>query len=282
MKLIWWGAFLLAVGMAVARADAPSETLTDRNLQQLVERQKAMLQTAAQAGKDFNGPDFKAQLQRLQQDYESLLQGNPDYAPAYASYGYLLEKVGDSTRALEILRKADALDGTIPLVKNEIGNCLAEQGKPLAAVAYYQAAIKLAPDEPLYRYQLGTLLYEARDDFIASGNWTAASLANTMHEAFRKAAELAPDRLPFAYRYAESFQDMPEPDWTEALRTWQVLEERAEDPLWRQIIILQEAKVRYQMGRPELAREELARVTLPALARQKEKLVAQYDAAPKK
>jgi hypothetical protein len=45
-----------------------------------------------------------------------------------------------------------------------------------------------------------------------------------MHEAFRKAAELAPDRLEFTYRYAESFYDLTTPDWDGALKAWNTLE----------------------------------------------------------
>ena len=33
---------------------------------------------------------------------------------------------------------------------------------------YFIAAIKLEPNEPLYHYQLGTVLAEARDDFITN------------------------------------------------------------------------------------------------------------------
>ena len=41
-----------------------------------------------------------------------------------------------------------------------------------------------------------------------------------MHEAFRTAAELAPDRIEFTYRYAESFYDLEKPDWDGAFKAW--------------------------------------------------------------
>src|SRR5208282_5215792 len=119
--------------------------------------------------------------------YESLLRDNPDFAAGYASYGYMLWRVGARKEAVAILLKANQLDPDIPLVKNELGNYLAEEGKPMEALNYYLAAIKLEPGEPLYHYQLGTLLYEARDDFMKSGEWTRASIDKAMFEAFRKA-----------------------------------------------------------------------------------------------
>src|SRR5206468_7516084 len=143
--------------------------------------------------------------------YESLLRENPKFAAAYADYGYLLRKVGMRKESASMLLKANQLDPDIPMVKNQLGNYLAEDGKPLEAAPYFLAAIKLAPNEPLYHYQLGTLLVEGRDVFIRSGEWTRAALDHAMHEAFRRAAELAPDRFEFAYRYAESFADMENP-----------------------------------------------------------------------
>jgi tetratricopeptide (TPR) repeat protein len=116
-------------------------------------------------------------------------------------------------------------------VKNQLGGYLAEEGKPLEAAPYFLAAIKLAPDEPIYHYQLATLLVEARDDFIRSGAWTRATLDEAMTTGFKRAAELAPERFEFGYRHAESFYDLAKPDWPTALKAWAALEEKRRRPL---------------------------------------------------
>jgi tetratricopeptide (TPR) repeat protein len=167
-------------------------------------------------------------------------------------------------------------------VKNQLGNYIAEEGRPLEAVNYFLAAIKLAPNEPLYHYQLGTLLAEARDDFIKSGEWTRVSLDRAMHEAFRRAAELAPDRFEFAYRYAESFYDLDQPDWEAALKAWGALEEKAPTEIEKQTMRLHAANIFIKLGKPEHARTLLETVTEPSLATQKQKLVAQLDESGKK
>ena len=174
-----------------------------------------------------------------------------------------------------MLLKANQYDADIPLVKNQLGNYLAEHGKPLEAVSYYLAAIKLSPIEPLYHYQLGKLLYEARDDFLLSGDWTGETIDLAIHEAFRQAAELAPDRFEFTYRYAESFYDLPEPDWDEALRRWAALEEQARSPVDREAMRLHAARVYLKAGKIAHARLLLSSVSEPALDEQKQKLVAQ-------
>ncbi|MCC6415255.1 MAG: hypothetical protein IT582_05045 [Opitutaceae bacterium] len=275
--------FCLFIIIAVPLAAQPrEETLAERGLRQLVERQRTLLAAAAKAGDNFDEPAFTTQMQQLCQAYESFLRDNPGFAAGYAAYGYLLGKIGMEREGVVMLLKANQYDPDIPLVKNQIGNYLAEHGKPLEAVNYYLAAIKLAPKEPLYHFQLGTLLHNSRDIFIKSGEWTADGIDNAMHEGFRKAAELGPDRFEYAYRYGESFYDLSHPDWDQALAVWAGLEERATTEIERQTMRLHAANVCLKAGKTAHAEALLASISLTELAAQKEKLVAQMAAAAKK
>jgi tetratricopeptide (TPR) repeat protein len=177
-------------------------------------------------------------------------------------------------QAAAMLLKSNQLDPNLPLVKNQIGNLLAEDGRPLDALPYFIAAIKLMPKEPLYHYQVGTLLHEARDEFLKSGEWTRPALDQAMHGAFKTAAELAPDRFEFGYRYGESFYDLAEPQWDEALAVWAALEEKAETGLERQTLRLHAANVLFKQAKPDRANLLLATVTEPELQGQKQKLIA--------
>lgn len=268
---------LIAVFAAAGGSRAVAgESLTEIQLRQIAERQRTLLAAAAadnQSGK-LDRSQFRMQAEQLCHEYESLLHETPDYAPGYAAYGYLLWKLGMRTQAAAILLRANQLDPNIPLVKNELGNYLAEEGKPLDALEYFLAALKLAPNEPLYHYQLGTLLYEARSDFVNSGEWTRASIDRTMLEAFRHAAELAPNRIEFTYRYAEAFYDLENPDWDAALKVWRQLEAKAPSDIERQTMRLQEANVYLKAGQPARAKALIDSVTVPELQSQKQKLVA--------
>jgi len=266
---------LAALVAAVPRARAGGESLVETRLKTIVEEQRTVLAEAA-AQRDHGSLDdqeFRIQVEKICHEYESLLQDSPKFAAGYASYGYLLWKVGMRKEAAAILLKANEIDPDIALVKNELGNYLAEEGQPLDAVSYFLSAIKLEPKEPLYHYQLGTLLYEARDDFLHSGEWTREAIDHAMHEAFRHAAELAPERVEFGYRYAESFYDLENPDWNEAFKAWTGLEAKAQSDLERQTMRLHEANVSLKQGKADLAREILATVTAPELQGQKQKLV---------
>jgi len=276
MKLRALLCLLLVLPLA---AQPKSETLAERGLRQLVERQRALFERMERNRGHLDEASARAQVEQITSGYEALLRDNPEFAAGYAAYGFMLRRIGMDKESAAMLLKANQLDPDIPLVKNQLGNFLAEQGRPLEAVNYFIAAIKLAPAEPLYHYQLGTLLYEARDDFLKSGDWTAEALEKAMHEAFRQAAELAPDRIEFTYRYAESFYDLRQPDWEAALAAWGKLEEQARSPAEQQTMRLHAANIFIKMGRAEHARLLLSTITEPHLEAQKQKLVAQLDAA---
>ena len=193
-------------------------------LKELVARQDTLL---AELGKDDVDQDnVMRDIQNLIFDYDAFLRVFPRFAPGYVPYGLLLGKVGMRRESAAILLKANQIDPDIPIVKNQLGNYLAEEGEPIEAASYFLSATRLAPDEPLYHFQLGKLLADARDEFLKSGQWTRAQLDRTMQEAFRRAAELAPKHIAFAYRYAQSFYAIADPNWDEALKVWGALEDQ--------------------------------------------------------
>ena len=257
--------------------------MAERSLKKIVETQRELFAEAAKQGDKLVEGDFRQQMQSLTHDYELLLRNNPNFAAGYAAYGYLLTKLTMPREATAMLLKANQLDPDIPLVKTQLGNLLAEDGKPLQAAPYFIAAIKLEPHEPLYHYQLGTLLAEARDRFLEANTkeWTRETLDAAMHQAFKRAAELAPDRFEFAYRYGESFYDLEKPDWDGALKVWSALEDKAPTAIERQTMRLHAANILLKIGKRDHAKALLDTVDDPKLQVQKQKLVAQLAGTPK-
>ena len=259
-----------------------SESMMERSFKQLLERQKELLEDAAKENPNFDEANFRLQIEQVCRGYEEFLRANPNFAAGYAAYGYLLGKLDQRKESIGMLLKANQLDPDQPLVKNQIGNYLAEDGRPLEALPYFMAALKIAPNEPLYHYQLGTLLYEARDEFLKSGEWRQEAIDRAIHEAFQKAAELAPDRIEFTYRYAESFYHLDPPDWDAALRAWSTLEIKAPSDVERETMRLHAANVLIKQGKTEEARRVLDTIHESALAKPKEKLVAQLNTSVEK
>jgi tetratricopeptide (TPR) repeat protein len=249
-------------------------------LKELVARQEALL---AELGKDDVDQDnVQRGIQSLIFDYDAFLRMFPRFAPGYVPYGILLGKVGMRRESTSILLKANQLDPEIPIVKNQLGNYLAEEGEPIEAANYFISATRLAPDEPLYHYQLGKLLTDARDDFLKSGQWSRVQIDRTMQEAFRRAAELAPKNIAFAYRYAQSFYDIADPNWDEALKVWGALEDQCAAGLEKETIRLQAANILIRQKKFDHARLLLAMITTESLHAQKQKLLDQLPANAEK
>ena len=136
------GRLTVATVVDAIRERSESETLAQRTLRQITESQRALFEDAVKQGDKLDEESFRVQLQRLSHSYERFLQDNPNHAEAYASYGYLLRKVDMRKQAAAMLLKSNQLDPNIPLVKNQIGNLLAEDGRPLL-----QAVVWVVPPE---------------------------------------------------------------------------------------------------------------------------------------
>lgn len=272
---------LLCLSAVCLRAEEkPVPATAAGALKILVERQRDLLAKASAKTTQAEIEDMRSQFQELVFDYDDYLKKYPDVAAGYVSYALLLNQpvVDQRKLAAAMLLKANQLDPNLPLVKNQLGNYLAEEGRPLDALNYYLAAVKLAPDEPLYHYQIGSLLTEAREDFIKSGAWTRATIDQAMQDAFEKASALAPGNVGYAYRFGESFYDLERPEWSAALVFWKALEAKVTAPVEKETIRLHEANVLIHQQKFAEARAVLATVTDEKLQAQKQKLVAQLPA----
>lgn len=261
-----------------------AETLAEKSLREIVAREKALFAQAQAEGDALDEARFAGEAQAIARSYDVLIQKNPEFAPAFVTYGLFLEKIDMNRAAVAMLLKANKLDPHIPLVKNQLAKLLAEDGKPVDALPYLMSAIELEPREPLYHFHLAQLLLAGRDDFIRAGEWTRAALDRAMLEAFARAAELAPDDLSLAYQHAKAYYEIDPPRWEEALGFWERLEGRAPRAQMRQLIKLQRANILVQLGRAADASRLLDEVTDLNLAGEKQQvldaLAAKKKAAP--
>lgn len=251
----------------------------DKELKALLGLQQELLARAAEAKSQEEVETLRPRLQSLVFDYERYLRTYPKKIEGYVSYSMLLGNplLDERNRAKALLLKANSLDANQPIVKNQLGKYLAEEGHPLEAVNYFLAAIQLAPDEPLYHFQLGQLLGAARDDFLRSGEWTPEQIDAAMLHAFAEVVRLAPDNLLYAYRAAEAYYDLHAPRWDDALAAWRALETRVASPAEKQMMRLHEANVLLYQKQLEAAAALLADAVEPALEGQRTKLTTRLD-----
>jgi len=287
MRKIWkitvaLAGLLAATAGWAAGAPPRTETMAEKTLKEIVARQRDILAKADKEGDQLDVARLRGELQAVINSYDVLIQKNPDFAPAYVTYGMLLGQVGMTREAVGILLKANKLEPNLPLVKNEIGRHLAEDGKLVEALPWIMAAIDLEPKEPLYHYHLGKLLTEGRDDFIKTGQFTRPALDQAMLDAFRRAAELAPGDLSLSYRYAKAYFATEPPRAQEVLPVLDELESRATTPSMKQLVRLRRAEAFLKLGRRDEARTQLDGVTELQLAQEKQTLLDQLAKAGEK
>ncbi|MFT3783884.1 MAG: hypothetical protein QM790_17880 [Nibricoccus sp.] len=264
------------VVLPLLRAD---DATAESTLKDLVARQRTIFAEAEKAGEKLDEENLRAQLQQLCNEFEKLLARSPKFVPAYVAYGMLLGKVDNRKDAIGIFLKANALDPNIALVKNQLGNYLAEEGKPIEAMQYYLSAIQLEPKEPLYHLQLGNLIMEAQDAFIKSGQWVRSQLDATAQEAFLQAMNCAGEDWRYGYRYGLSFFQVEKPDWDAALKFWKEFEPKLPVGTQQGAARINQAKVLLAKKLPDEAKAILATVSDPSLAGEKEKLLGEISSA---
>jgi tetratricopeptide (TPR) repeat protein len=274
--------FLSVIPFAYAedKDDEPksSESMATYMLKRLGEREAAAFESYQKAMATEDVRSIEAELQSIVDGYEKLIGAAKEYSPVYISFGMFLHRTGERKASNAMLMRADQLDPYHAIVKNQLGNYLAEEGKYDQALAFYQMAIDLDANEPLYHYQTGNLLFEYKRFFIDDKLFLPDSFDLQMQESFRTAALLAPTHLPYRLRYAQSFFDVSRPNWEAGIEEWQQLVEFPGDPTQKQLMELYMARARFEAGPHTAARKIIKGINRTELQKSKENLLAMINA----
>lgn len=257
------------------QSDLDTERLLD-----ISKREQQIYQQIAADPEFYSGDDLERHFNALILSYSSYLSENPDDVSALILYGKLLRRIGKNEEAFKAFLKADDLDPQIAVVKQQIGNHLAETGKGKAALTLYLNAIQLEPDVPAYHYALGEILYTFRDQFLEEKIFTRDALDREMLKAFQTAVRLEPDSFDGQMRLGEAYYDLASPDWKAALLHWDKVRKAtpSDDQLRRQILDLHKARVLGKLGRTEEAKELAATIVQPSLQQSKQQVLDEMSA----
>ena len=272
----------VSFGQEAAESDTgetpSSESMAAYLLKDLNEREQSAYKRYERALATEDVHSIETELQSIVDGYEALISAAPNYVAAFISYGMMLHRVGERIPSNAMLIRADQIDPYHAIVKNQLGNYQAEEGNYPEAMGFYQMAIDLRPDEPLYHYQLGNLLFSYKNFFIDDKLFLPEGIDLEIQNRFRKAAMLAPAHLPYRIRYAQSFFDIARPNWEAALEEWQQLVNFVESPEEKQMMQLYMAKTRFEMGHHTAAQKIIKGIDEPSLEHSKDILLKQINA----
>ena len=247
--------------------------LASQRLLSIADKEAGIYKKIAEDPAFYSDDDLDRRINELIQSYRSYLLDQPSDVSAYILYGKLLRRVGENEQAFKAFLKADEIDPKIAVVKQQIGNHLAENGKCKTALSFYLQAVDLAPDIPIYHFSLGQLMHEFRSEFIKSGIFTRDALEREMLKAFGQAVELEPDNFDYQMRLGESYYDLVSPDWKSALIHWNSLRQSATTLLQKEILDLHSARALGRLGRIDEAKALLVQVHTAALQGSKKQVI---------
>jgi tetratricopeptide (TPR) repeat protein len=204
---------------------------------------------------------WKAQFHRLEGDYQHFLNNHPQHARAMVAYGDLLYEEENEEAGVRWWEKAIAADPREPYAYNELANHYGHFGKADEALRYYEKAIELAPTESIFRFNWATTCQLFRKESHAVYGWSVDEIFQHSLEQFRSARDLSPQDYDLSTAYAETFYQMPKPDWREAYKAWQFCLNQLLTDSQRQFVCANLARVCIRLERYDEAREWVSKLS---------------------
>jgi tetratricopeptide (TPR) repeat protein len=216
----------------------------------------------------------KEELEKLDRIFTDLEREYPDDARMRNGHAEFLWSVGQRERAVQTWRAAEKLDPRNAVVLEHLGGSALDDGNAKKAAGYYARALSSAPDNAAYHFSYANIVFLFRHELHDAGHPDSESrIAEAMHH-FSEASRLEPLNADYARSLAETYYVVPEPDWKEALKSWQHLYDIS---VQKDFALLNLARVHLKLGNKEEARARLAEIQDPSFARVKAKLNERID-----
>lgn len=250
----------------------PPPSIIEHKLMDITEDEEKVF--AEMTSGQLQQEEFERRVVAIAYRYDELVARDPNNVETLILYGKFLRRLGKNTEANGFFVHADHISPNIAVVKQQIGNYLAEEGNYAEALKYYRKAIELEPKEAVYHYGLGELVATFRDKYVANGTFSEKEAEDKLMAEFAKACELDPANKDFAFRRGEAFYDVADPDWNAALALWIEMAERTNlTPYERDAVRLHTARVYCELGRGREARELLLADVVPILGATRARLL---------
>lgn len=204
--------------------------------------------------------------------YETFLQQHTNHVGARVAYASFLNDIGDEEGQREQLEVALELDKTDPAIWNNLANYYGHRGSVTQAFAYYEKAISLNGNEPVYYHNFGTTVFLFRKDVKEYYHIEEQQVFDKALSLYSNAMRLAPDDFPLASDIAQTYYGIKPPRTEEALRAWTNTFNLAHDDIEREGVHTHFARVKGQAGRFAEAHGHLSAVTNPMYADLKNRL----------
>jgi tetratricopeptide (TPR) repeat protein len=148
---------------------------------------------------------------------------------------------------------------------NNLANVYAHIGPIMIAFSYYEKAIELDVEEPVYLQNLATVTYLFRKDAAESYRIDEEAVFNKALELYRRAMKLDPTNILLATDYAQCFYGIKPVRVKDAIAAWNHALTLAKSDAEKEGIYLHLARVELNAGKFTEAEQHLALVKDPEM-----------------
>ena len=193
--------------------------------------------------------------------YEKFLRTHPDHARAHLSYGCFLNDRQNEAGAQAEWEKALALDPGNPDVYNNLAGRYAESGPVKKAFEYYEKAIAMNSQEPLYYHNFASSMYVLRTKAAAHYGIDEQQVFARIIGLYSNSVRLAPTNFTYATDLAQTYYSMRPFPAEAAIGAWSNTLARAHNQLEREEAYIHLARTKMLGGHIPEARAQLNAVT---------------------
>ena len=199
-------------------------------------------------------------LEGVKRDYEDFIARHSDYVRARLAYGSFLHQAGEPEQALAQWEKASQLAPNNPAVWNNLADYY-EESNVKKALEYYSKAIALDPTQSLYYHNLAVAVYMFRTDAEDYFKLSEQEVFDKALSLYQKAMKLDPDNFILATDYAECYYGIRPYRLEEGLAAWNQCLRIAHDEVEREGVYLHLARMHLAMNHFVESQHALDQVT---------------------
>jgi tetratricopeptide (TPR) repeat protein len=208
--------------------------------------------------------------QKLAKIYEDLDAKHPRSADVKNARAEFLWSIGERQHATDEWEAACRLEPANATVLGHLGDCQLATGDVKKSAAFYTRAVTAEPGNAAHHFALANVIFMFRHELHDATAPDEAAVLDRALSHFAQASRIEPLNLEYARAFAETYYNLPKPDWNAALAAWQHVLDISRE---KDFALMNMTRVHMHLGQKTEARDCLAKVHGPAFERMKTRLL---------
>ncbi len=249
-----------------------SLSMAKMELFEILDDQKALIESAKKHSLSEKSGELADKYRKLNARWNSYIDRYEDDLQAKILYGKFLRSIGEDLPAYKIFLQVQSKNPNIAVVNQQLASYEGDCAMAEKALGHIKEAMTLEADCATYVYQYAELLLALKDQYIVILNTNYQNLNREITDSFKKAVLLSNGNKQIKERFAKSFFEKTEADWSNALPAWDDYIKTCSLNLEKQTALLGKARVLAELYKDKQALQTLALVDLPQLKDERQRI----------